>query len=100
MLEEAMAQLKLEFADLSANVDAERTSLRAQIYKAQEDAGALVRTSVCCCVYALEVLRADLGVVSCWTLFLCPCLALCRYLSLVLTTPHACEIEGGRQAVT
>ncbi len=56
VLEEAMAQLKTDFAELSKNVEAERVALRAQIYKAQEDAGALVRHSET----ALKTTRAEL----------------------------------------
>ena len=56
VLEEAMAQLKADFAELSKNVEAERVALRAQIYKAQEDAGALVRHSET----ALKTTRAEL----------------------------------------
>ena len=45
LLEEAMAQLKVDFAELSTNVEEERAALRGQIVKAQDDAGALVRAS-------------------------------------------------------
>ncbi|MGB1599583.1 MAG: hypothetical protein ACPIOQ_42945, partial [Promethearchaeia archaeon] len=45
LLEEAMAQLKVDFAELSTNVEEERAALRRQIVKAQDDAGALVRAS-------------------------------------------------------
>ena len=35
MLEESMAQLKIDFGELTKNVEAERTALRAQVYKVE-----------------------------------------------------------------
>ena len=37
MLEESMAQLKIDFGELTKNVEAERTALRTQVYKVERE---------------------------------------------------------------